>query len=84
MVMLDKDGLQVGEFNTHFRGKHFTLSSYNSKKIYLLIAKSFRDIENNIEKFSEQGSNWIFNGPNFFDIQLGKVKPLSGETTIKT
>ena len=84
LSMEDGEGKCINEATTHFRGKSFVVNNYTMKQIFKLVRDSYREIENAIEKFSQNGSNWQFNFPICLDIQISKTRPLSGgNNTIK-
>ena len=78
MSMIDAEGKCISEVSHFFRGKSFVVNNYTMKKIFSLVRRSFTEIENTIEEFADNGSNFVFNFPLCMDIQISKTKPLAG------
>lgn len=78
MSMLDGEGKCISESSNYFRGKSFIVNNFTMKQIFQKVKESYREIENAIEQFADNGSNFIFNFPICMDIQISKTKPLTG------
>lgn len=78
MAMIDGDGKCITEATNFFRGKSFIVNNYTMKQLYPSVNQSKKEIAYNIEQFSLNGSNWIFNYPICIDIQVSQTKPLAG------
>ena len=83
MIMLNADGEVIHQGPVPFRAKTFITNQRSLKMIRGQIYNAFREQENHIEEFSNEGSNWVFDYGICFEAEISHIKPLSGGARLK-
>lgn len=76
MVMMDSNGEIVVRASIPFRSPTFSCTSTNSKRIGKLIQYCITDHLGKIEEFINNGSNWVYDSPVAFDLEVAASRPL--------
>ncbi|MDZ7919302.1 hypothetical protein, partial [Rhodoferax sp.] len=76
MSMVDHTGEKMTTTMIPFRSTSFLVNGYNSNNIKRNIKQSFSMQEHDMEEFMNCGSNWIFERPVAFDIEIASMKPI--------
>ena len=78
MSMNDHAGKVITQASIPFRSSSFLVTTSSRKSIRKNIVKSFNFQANALEDFIRSGSNWEFNRGLCFDIEIAKVRPITG------
>lgn len=77
MVMLDNQGGILTKVVVPFRASNFLANASTPQIIKKQIIKSFHQQRDNLDKFINTGSNWVFNRAFAFDIEFSALRPLA-------
>lgn len=84
LVMMGPDGECMTKASIPFRSSAFSCTSTHHKNLNRLILYCINDHLSKVEDFINNGSNWVFDSPVAFDIEIASSRPLfAGADTSK-
>ena len=83
MSMVDHSGNVLTQASIPFRSPSFMVSTASKTSLTKNILKSFNFQSEALESFIRSGSNWQFNRGLSFDIEIARVRPITGGTNPK-
>ena len=78
MTMLDHAGKVMTQASIPFRSPSFMVTAASKKSVRKNILKSFNLQAGALEDFLRSGSNWNFSRALAFDIEIARVRPITG------
>ena len=78
MTMLDHAGKVMTQASIPFRSPSFMVTAASKKTARKNIVKSFNFQSSALEDFLRSGSNWNFSRSLAFDIEIARVRPITG------
>lgn len=76
MSMVDHVGEKITTTLIPFRASSFLTNANSKQMLKRNILKSFKLQENELEQFSNSGSNWTFNRAVAFDVEISAMRPV--------
>jgi hypothetical protein len=76
MMMLDNQGGIISKVTIPFRASNFLANASTPQSLKRQIIRSFNQQRENLDKFMNTGSNWVFNRAYAFDIEFSALRPL--------
>jgi hypothetical protein len=78
MAMLDHSGNVLSEASIPFRSPSFLVTTSSKSNLRKNIKKSFAFQQSSLDEFLRNGSGWRFNRALAFDIEVARVRPITG------
>lgn len=78
MIMQENEGTILSRCAIPFRSSNFLANANNKSVITKNIIRSFNEQRRHLDDFINNGSNWTFNRPIAFNIEIAALRPVTG------
>lgn len=78
MVMQENDGNVISRCAIPFRSSNFLANATGKASITKNIIRSFNEQRRHLDNFINNGSNWVYNRPIAFNIEIAALRPITG------